>query len=105
MKILFDQGVPVPLRKHLEPEFVKTAYELGWSKFENGALLNEAELAGFDVFVTTDKNLKYQQNVPSRVISIVVLPTTNWPVLKQYTTLINQKVVETTAGSFVEIEL
>ena len=57
MRVLFDQGTPAPLRAHLAPHDVVTAFELGWAALENGALLAQAESAGFDVLVTTDQNL------------------------------------------------
>ncbi len=63
MKILFDQGTPVPLRRHLSGHDVTTAYEAGWSNLANGDLLRVAEQAGFQVLVTTDQNLRYQQNL------------------------------------------
>jgi len=58
---------------------VSTAYELGWSTLKNGELLAAAESNGFEVFVTTDTNLAYQQNLSNREIAIVVLSTTSWP--------------------------
>ena len=58
---------------------MSTAYELGWSTLKNGELLAAAEGNGFDVFVTTDTNLSYQQNLSNRKIAIVVLSTTSWP--------------------------
>ena len=79
MRILFDQGTPAPLRHSLTGHTVETAFELGWAALQNGALIAAAEDAGFEVFVTTDKNLKYQQNHTARSISIVVLSTTSWP--------------------------
>ena len=79
MRVLFDQGTPAPLRKHLDSHEVSTAYELGWGKLENGALLQHAESHGFEVLVTTDQNLKYQQNLIRRKIAVVVLSTTSWP--------------------------
>jgi hypothetical protein len=65
MRILFDQGTPTPLRYHLLGHQVALAYEQGWSTLENGELLNAAEAAGFEVLITTDKNLRYQQNLAS----------------------------------------
>ena len=56
MKILFDQGTPVPLRRHLHPHTVDTAAELGWSGLQNGDLLSSAEGKGYDLIVTTDQN-------------------------------------------------
>jgi hypothetical protein len=79
VRILFDQGTPVPLRRHLTPHKVETAYERGWSTLRNGDLLNRAESERFDVLVTTDANIRYQQNLTDRRISIVVLSTTSWP--------------------------
>ena len=58
---------------------MSTAYELGWSTLKNGELLAAAEGNGFEVFVTTDTNLAYQQNLSNRKIAIVVLSTTSWP--------------------------
>jgi hypothetical protein len=63
LKILFDQGTPVPLRHHVPGHEVPTAYELAWSALKNGDLLRLAEAQGFDVLVTTDKSMKYQQNL------------------------------------------
>lgn len=79
MRVLFDQGTPVPLRSFLSDHEVATAYERGWSTLRNGELLKEAESDGFEVFVTTDQNLQYQQNIQDRVLAIVVLTTTSWP--------------------------
>jgi len=77
LKVLFDQGTPVPLRIELAAHRVSTAHELVWSTLENGELLAAAEEESFEVFVTTDTNLKYQQNLSNRKISIVVLSTTS----------------------------
>jgi len=59
VKILFDQGTPVPLRVFLQPDTVVTAYERGWDRLRNGELLQAAEAEGFDVLVTTDTGIKY----------------------------------------------
>lgn len=79
MRVLFDQGTPVPLRHHLPGHRISTAYEMGWSNIENGELLRRAENHGFEVLVTTDAKLKYQQNLANRRIAIVVLGSTSWP--------------------------
>jgi hypothetical protein len=78
VKVLFDQGTPVPLRTPLSRHLVSTAYEQAWSNLANGALLDAAEAAGFEAFVTTDKNLRHQQNFAKRRIGALVLPTTDW---------------------------
>ena len=79
MRVLFDQGIPIPLRKHLAAHQVVTTFELGWNTLKNGELLQKAEESGFSVLVTTDQNLRYQQNLRGRKIAVVVLTTTSWP--------------------------
>jgi hypothetical protein len=76
MRILFDQGNPVPLRLHLANHFIETAFELGWSTLENGALLAAAE-DSFDLLITTDQKLRYQQNLAGGKLRILVLMTTS----------------------------
>ena len=79
MKILFDQGTPLPLRRHLRPHRVDSAAELGWSRLQNGELLDRAEAAGYEVLVTTDQQLRHQQKLEGRRIRTPVLMTTSWP--------------------------
>ncbi len=73
MRILFDKSAPYGLARDLEGHDIATAEERGWGRLENGILLNAAEEAGFDVFFTADKNLRYQQNLSGRKTSLVVL--------------------------------
>lgn len=82
MLVLFDQGTPVRIAKFLLGHAVKTARQQGWDTLVNGELLRVAEEAGFDVLVTTDKNLIYQQNLKSRKIAIVVLGRNRWSIVK-----------------------
>jgi hypothetical protein len=63
MRILFDQSAPAPLRGHLKGHVVTEARDRGWDRLVNGELLDEAEAAGFEIFLTADKNLRYQQNL------------------------------------------
>jgi hypothetical protein len=70
--VLFDNGVPRPLRKRLQPYRIVTTQELGWEQLKNGELLRIAE-ADFDVLITTDSNIKYQQSLPARDIALIVL--------------------------------
>ena len=79
MKILFDQGTPAPLRHHLSGHSVATAYERGWSDLRNGDLLAKAELDGYELLITTDQNIRYQQNLAERQLGILVLRSTSWP--------------------------
>jgi hypothetical protein len=79
MLVLFDQGTPVPKRAFLKGHTVETAAQRGWDKLKNGELLEAAEKAGFEVLVTPDKNIPYQQNLELRKIAIVVLGNPQWP--------------------------
>ena len=79
MRILFDHGTPVPLRRHLHPHSVDTAFERGWSTLANGDLLTATVDNGYDVLITTDQNLKHQQNLEELGLGVVVLLSTSWP--------------------------
>lgn len=105
MKILFDQGTPVPLRRFLPGHTVDTAYERGWSELSNGTLLTKAEQEGYDLLVTTDRNLHYEQNLSDRQIAIVVLMTTSWPRIKKQTDRIQQTVDAVQPGTYQEIPI
>ena len=102
MKILLDACVPRPLRKFFPDHTVQTAQEMGWGELKNGALLQEAE-SQFDAFVTTDQNLKYQQNVADRKLAILVLPTNDWPTIRTKKDDIAAKVVILKPGDFMEL--
>ena len=86
MRILFDQGTPVPLRRSLAAHEVATAWQRGWAQLSNGDLLAAAEADGFDLLVTTDQNLRYQQNLAARRIAMLVLTVANWPTLEPHAT-------------------
>lgn len=104
MKILMDACVPRPLRQFLTAHTVQTAQEMGWGKLKNGALLKAVE-PEFDAFLTSDQNLKYQQNVAGRKLSILVLPTNDWPTLKRMADRIVVKVAALKPGDFIEMSL
>ena len=103
MRVLFDQGTPVPLRKHLATHQVATTFELGWNNLKNGDLLQQSEESGFSVLVTTDQNLRYQQNLAGRKIAIVVLTTTSWPRIEREVERVAQAVDSAAPGSYVEV--
>lgn len=105
MRVLFDQGTPAPLRHALAGHVVETAYERGWSSLKNGELIAAAESEGFQVFVTTDKNLKYQQNLADRTMAIVVLQTTSWPRLQQALPRVVAAVAAAGNGSYSEVSV
>ena len=105
MRILFDQATPVPIRPYLRGHTVSTAFQQRWDKLKNGELLAAAEQAGFDLFLTTDKNMRYQQNLEGRRIALVVLSTPQWPVVKKNLDKIAAAVGSARAGSYIEVEL
>ena len=105
MRILFDQGTPVPLRRYLTEHSVTTAYEEGWSNLSNGDLLKSAEDKGYQIFVTTDRNLRYQQNLSDRQIAIVVLLSTSWPRIRTQTDKVCGVINEIKLGDYIEISI
>jgi hypothetical protein len=105
VRVLFDQGTPVPLRQSLTHHEVTTAYERGWSRLKNGELLETAEKQGFEVLVTTDSNLKYQQSMKSRLIAIVVLSTPSWPRIQRAVAKVVGAIGAASEGSYTEVEI
>lgn len=103
MRILFDQGAPAPLREALTRHEVATAYESGWAKLRNGEMLDAAERGGFEVFVTTDSGLRYQQNLSSRRIAIVCLLSTSWPRIQQAIGTVVSAIDSCSPGSYTEV--
>lgn len=104
MRILFDQGTPVPLRRKLAVHEVATAHEQGWSTLTNGDLLTQAEEAGYELLITTDRQLRYQQNLTGRQLAIIVLPTTSWPVIRKHTGRIAEAINTMKRGGYRELE-
>src|SRR5580658_687966 len=102
MRILFDQGVPAPLRRALTDHSVATAYEMGWTRLSNGALLRAAD-SKFDVFITTDRNIRFQQNLAGYRLAILILPTTNWPEIYAHQALVAATANELRPGDVVEL--
>ena len=105
MLVLFDQATPVPIRPYLEGHTVRTAFQQGWDKLQNGELLTEAEQAGFGLFLTTDKNMRYQQNLAGWKIAVVVLGQQQWPILRPHVQRVVEAVNAATPGSYTEVEI
>ena len=100
MRILFDHGAPAPLRRFLKGHTSILARDMGWSTLSNGELLKRAEAEGFDVLLTTDKNLGYQQNLSGRKIAILVLEDGDWSVLRYRTEGVVEAVNSAAAGEY-----
>ena len=104
MRVLFDQGTPVPLRRYLALHAVATVFEKGWGTLQNGELLSTAEYEGFEVLVTTDQNLRYQQNLENRQIAVVVLMTTSWPRIERAVNRVVAALNSVKPGGYPEVE-
>lgn len=105
MKILFDQGTPAPLRRFLHPNIVDTTFERGWSTITNGELLRLAEDSGYDLLITTDQILRYQQNLAERKIFIIVLLSTSWPKIKLKAENIYNSINGLAPGSYLDVRI
>jgi hypothetical protein len=105
VRVLFDQGTPEPLRHLLTQHEVATAYERGWSRLKNGELLDAAEKEDFAVLVTTDTYLRYQQNLQTRRIAIVVLTSTSWPRIQRATSAIVGAIERASVRSYTEVAI
>jgi hypothetical protein len=102
MRVLFDHGTPTPLRHALAGHTISTVYEMGWAGLDNGSLLDAAE-GGFDVLITTDKNLQHQQNLRGRRLAILVLPTTSWPKVQGHVSEVASALNAIQPGDLVEV--
>ncbi|MCX6590057.1 MAG: hypothetical protein NTZ56_00905 [Acidobacteria bacterium] len=105
MLVLLDNNAPRGLVRALVGHTVTEARERGWAELRNGELLSAAEDAGFDVFVTADKNIQYQQNLRDRKIAIVVLTKLRWRLVRDRLPEIAAAVHAAGVGSFTEVEI
>lgn len=102
MRIIFDHGTPDPLRHALAGHAVSTSAEKGWSRLSNGELLAAAEVE-FDLLLTTDQSLRYQQNLTGRKLALIVLTTTSWPRIQRHIALVVAAVNEIKPGEYREV--
>jgi hypothetical protein len=106
LRIVFDKNVPVGVRRFLPKHDVRTFVEMQWHpQLENGELLKAAESAGFDVMVTSDQNIRFQQNLTGRKLAMVVLGSNIWPVVRDHEATIAAEVDRATPGSYEFIEM
>ena len=82
MRLLLDQNLPRPLMKHLIHHRADHAHTLAWGALPNGELVAAADAAGYDVLLTADQSLSYQQNLADRRIGLVVISTNPWPEIR-----------------------
>ena len=105
MLILFDHSTPAPLASYLSSHSVTKAKDRGWDRLTNGDLLAEAERAGFDVLLTADNNMRYQQNMTGRKVALVVLSTPQWPRVQLHVEKIIAVLNAVIPGSYAEIDI
>ncbi len=105
MLILFDHSTPGPLALYLTGHTVTKAKDRGWDRLSNGDLLAEAERAGFDLLLTADNNMRYQQNLSNRKIALVVLSTPQWPRVQLHVEKIAATLNAAKPGSYAEIDI
>jgi hypothetical protein len=104
MRILFDHGAPRGLATLLTGHVVTAAKDMGWDRLSNGNLLQAAEEAGFEMLLTTDQNIRYQQNISGRTIAILVLSgSSKWSRVRPHAERIASSVEVATQGSYAEV--
>jgi len=105
LRVLFDKNVPYPLKRYLAEYQMKTAEEEGWGQISNGELISRAEQAGYAILITCDQNVRYQQNLTHRKISMVVLGSNIWPSVRQKVGDIASALARVSPGSFEFVEV
>jgi hypothetical protein len=105
MLILFDHGTPRSIARWLQGHVVVEAVQKGWDTLSNGALLNAAEEAGFDLLLSTDKNIRYQQNLTGRRIAIVILGNPRRPAVHRYIDRVIAAVDAARPASYTEVDI
>ena len=105
MRILFDNGTPNPIARSLVGHEVAFARQIGWHELKNGDLLRHAEAAGYELLLTSDKNIRYQQNLSGRMIAIVVLGNQQWPDVQLHLDRIVAAVNAAIPGSYAEVDI
>ena len=105
VRVLLDNSAPRGLVKALSGHIVIEARAQGWDELTNGDLLNAAEAAGFDILITPDQNIRYQQNLTTRKISLVVLGKGRWTLVKNHLAEISAAVDAATSGSYAQLDI
>lgn len=104
MKILIDESLPRHVKHMLAHYKADTVQELGWSGIQNGELIAKAE-PEYAVFLTADKNLRYQQNMAGRKLALIILPTNRLSIVKKLADEIERALQHIGAGQYVELEM
>ena len=105
MKILFDNGTPRSVSRCLAGHEITRARQIGWHELENGELIHRAEEAGYDLLLSSDKNIRYRQNLSNRRIALVVLTSQQWPDVQLHLDKIAATVNDAPPCSYAEVEI
>ncbi len=105
MRILFDHGTPRPLRDYLPEHDIDTAAEKGWSELSNGELLDDAEREAYQLLITTDQNMRHQQDLGRRQMAIVVLCSNRWPRIQLRIEDIRTALINIHPGELKEVQI
>lgn len=105
MLILLDHSVPQPLRAYLPAHTVHTAEQLGWDRLPDGQMMTLAEEGGYELLITCDKRLRYQQNLTGRNLSVLVLMYNNWQLIRTRVDAINAAINEMRPGELREVTI
>ena len=100
MRILLDENAPSGLRRILAGHDVRTAPEMGWARYSNGQLLDEAEKGRFEALITGDRSLPFQQNLTGRNIAVIIFSTNTWPIIRTQPQTEQRAVANTSPGTF-----
>ena len=104
VRIVLDECVPWPLAKHLGVHACTSPQRSGWGGFENGDLLRLAE-AEYDLFITSDQNLRYQQNLADRKIAILELSTNDWATIRRHLASVIARIDAMQPGEFARFDV
>jgi len=104
VKILLDESVPRLLKLRLPQLNISTVQEMGWTGVQNGELLRRAE-ENFDVLITADRNLRYQQNLSGRKLAILVLPSNQVPLVTRLVPVVETLLITIQPGAIVDVPL
>ena len=102
VKLLIDEGLPRYLKRLLADHDVQTVQDMGWAGLKNGPLLARAESL-FDLFLTADKHLRYQQNLRGRTLSIIVFPSNRLSIVKTLEGQLKASIEQVTGGDYIEL--
>ena len=105
MRILLDHNTPAPLRYALGEHSVELAYERGWAELTNGDLLAAVESSRFDLMITTDKSIRYQQNLAGRKLALLVLSTNDWSRIRKCTNLVASAILSLQSGAYLALDI